>query len=429
MRRILFLILIIFVFTVGCRPAGKKVKVKFWHAMGGESQKTLKEMVAKFEKENPDIHIELVGMGNYDALAQKLLGAVAVQNPPTIAQMYENWTTQLYAAGEREFLEDFIKGPNVLKEEELKDIYPGLLENNRWEGRLLTLPFNKSVPVYYYNVELLKAVGYDSFPRTWSEFKKMCGRVVKRDARGEVKVYGSANGTDIWIFGSMLFQNGGRFLDKEDGTPEFNSDVGVEVLQFQVDLVLKDSVQAPVTGRNPMDDFLMGKIATLTGSSTWRAPIVDKETFLVGMAPIPIWEKPAAIIYGTNIGMFKRATREEKEAAWRFIKWFIAPEQQVEWSLGTWYVPIHRECLEHPKMKERLTKTPGLKAAYEQMEYGVFEPRGLKWLAGRKALVEELEAATLGAKSPKQALDDAAKRYMRQGEIHPPPSSASRSAL
>jgi ABC-type glycerol-3-phosphate transport system substrate-binding protein len=42
----------------------------------------------------------------------------------------------------------------------------------------------------------------------------------------------------------------------------------------------------------------------------------------------------------------------------------------------------------------------------------VFEPRGLKWLSGRKALVEELEQAMLGAKTPKQALDDAAARYM-----------------
>ncbi len=390
--------------------------MKFWHAMGGESQKTLKEMVAKFEKENADIHIELVGMGNYDALAQKLLGAVAVQSPPTIAQMYENWTTQLYTTGELEFLEDFIKGPNGLKEEELADIYPALLENNRWDGKLLTLPFNKSVPVYYYNVDLLKVAGYDSFPQTWSEFHKMCRRVLRRNKRGEVEVWATANGTDIWIFGSMLYQRGGRFLDQEDGKPEFNSLFGVEVLQFQVDLIHKDTVQTITTGRNPMDDFLNGKIVSLTGSSTWRAPIVDKESFTVGMAPIPCWDTTkAAIVYGTNIGMFKKASGKEKEAAWRFIKWFISPENQVEWSLGTWYVPIHRQCLNDPRIKERLEKTPGLRSAYGQMEYAVFEPRGLKWLAGRKALVEELEAATLGSKTPKQALDEAARRYTQQG--------------
>ena len=66
-------------------------------------------------------------------------------------------------------------------------------------------------------------------------------------------------------------------------------------------------------------------------------------------------------------------------------------------------------------MVERLAKTPGLRAAYAQMDCAVFEPRGLKWLAGRKALVEELEQAMLGAKTPKQALDDAAVRYAAGG--------------
>jgi ABC-type glycerol-3-phosphate transport system substrate-binding protein len=395
----------------GCGRPSSKTTVTFWHAMGGESQKTLKTMVDRFESTHANIHIELVGMGNYDALAQKLMGAVAAKNPPVIAQMYENWTTQLYAGGELVFLDSFVHGPDGLGAEDLADIYPALIENNTWDGRLLTLPFNKSVPVYYYNVPMFAAAGYPEFPKTWSEFRDAAIKLTKRDAAGNVETWGAAGGTDIWIFGSMLYQLGTQFLDREDGTPRFNGKEGVEALQFQVDMVLKDRVQNTDVGRTPMDDFLVGRMATLTGSSTWRAPVVDKESFPVGMAPIPTWGKPAAIVYGTNIGMFKRATAAQKTAAWTFIKWFTSPEQQVEWSLGTWYVPIHRRSLDDQRMVKRLASTPGLRAAYAQMDCAVFEPRGLKWLAGRKALVEELEQAMLGAKSPRQALDDAAARY------------------
>jgi len=379
--------------------------------MGGESGKALKALCDEFERVHPDIRIELVGMGSYDALAQKLMGSVAAKNPPTIAQMYENWTTQLLASGQLEYLEEFTRGPDSLSKADLADVYPALLANNSWDGKLLTLPFNKSVPVYYYNADLLAAAGYGSFPATWPEFGDMCRKVMKRNPAGEPQTWATANGTDIWIFGSMLHQRGGRFLDREDGNPQFNSPAAAEALQFQLDLVQKDKVQNTDTGRNPMDDFLVGRIATLTGSSTWRAPVVERETFRVGMAPVPRWEKPAAIVYGTNIGMFRQASAAEKTAAWRFIRWFVSPETQVKWSLGTWYVPIHRRCLDDPRLKERLEQTPGLRAAYAQMDCAVFEPRGLKWLAGRKALVEELEAATLGAKSAQQALDDAAARY------------------
>ncbi|MEO0078043.1 MAG: ABC transporter substrate-binding protein [candidate division WOR-3 bacterium] len=403
-----------FCLLTSCSSRSSKVTVTFWHAMGGESQKTLKAMVDSFEHKHPNIHVELVGMGNYDALSQKLMGAVAAKNPPTIAQQYENWTAQLHHGGELVYLDSFVHGPDGLAPEELADIYPALLANNSWDGKLLTLPFNKSVPVYYYNVPMFRSAGYEEFPKTWPEFRDAARKLTRRDEKGNVEVWGAAGGTDIWIFGSMLFQKGGRFVSEEDGPAEFNSPLGVAALQFQVDMVLQDKTQNTDVGRTPMDDFLVGRMACLTGSSTWRAPVVDKETFPVGMAPIPIWDKPAAIVYGTNIGMFRQAKPEEKAAAWKFIKWFISPEQQVLWSLGTWYVPIHRRCLEDPRIKERLDKTPGLRAAYGQMDCAVFEPRGLKWLAGRKALVEELEQAMLGAKTPKQALDDAAARYQGQ---------------
>jgi ABC-type glycerol-3-phosphate transport system substrate-binding protein len=395
----------------GCSRKSSKTTVTFWHAMGGESQKTLKTMVDRFESTHANIHIELVGMGNYDALSQKLMGAVAAKNPPVIAQMYENWTTQLHAGGELVYLDSFVHGPDGLSADDLADIYPALLENNSWDGRLLTLPFNKSVPVYYYNVPMLQKAGFPEFPKTWPEFRIAANQLTRRDAAGKVETWGAAGGTDIWIFGSMLFQRGIGFLAQEDGRPMFNGKEGVEALQFQVDMVLKDKTQNTDVGRTPMDDFLVGRMAMLTGSSTWRAPVVDKESFPVGMAPIPTWGTQAAIVYGTNVGMFRRATPQQKAAAWAFIKWFTSPEQQVEWSLGTWYVPIHLRSLEDPRMVERLARTPGLRAAYAQMDYAVFEPRGLKWLAGRKALVEELEQAMLGAKSPKQALDDAAARY------------------
>lgn len=395
----------------GCKSTSKKTTVTFWHAMGGESQKTLKTMVDRFESTYADVHIELVGMGNYDALSQKLMGAVAAKNPPVIAQMYENWTTQLHAGGELVYLDSFVRGPDGLSAEDLADIYPALLENNSWDGKLLTLPFNKSVPVYYYNVPMFQKAAFAEFPKTWTDFRTAANRLTARDAAGRVEVWGAAGGTDIWIFGSMLHQRGSRFLEEEDGRPLFNGEEGVEALQFQVEMVLRDRAQNTDVGRTPMDDFLVGRMATLTGSSTWRAPVVDKESFPVGMAPVPTWGIAAAIVYGTNIGMFRRATPEQKAAAWKFIKWFTSPEQQVEWSLGTWYVPVHRRSLEDPRMVERLAETPELEAAYAQMDYAVFEPRGLKWLAGRKALVEELEQAMLGAKTAKQALDDAAARY------------------
>ncbi|MFN3328363.1 MAG: ABC transporter substrate-binding protein, partial [Fervidobacterium pennivorans] len=55
-------------------------KVVFWHAMGGAQGETLNQIVKAFNESHPDIVVEAIYIGNYNALQQKLLaGAQAGQ--------------------------------------------------------------------------------------------------------------------------------------------------------------------------------------------------------------------------------------------------------------------------------------------------------------------------------------------------------------
>jgi hypothetical protein len=72
MRR--FLVVLLTVLLVTLMMA--KVKVTFWHAMGGGHGKTLQEIVDFFNQQRPDIEVEAVYIGNYAALQQKLLASV-----------------------------------------------------------------------------------------------------------------------------------------------------------------------------------------------------------------------------------------------------------------------------------------------------------------------------------------------------------------
>ncbi|MEO0009052.1 MAG: ABC transporter substrate-binding protein, partial [candidate division WOR-3 bacterium] len=102
MDRYLLLILA-FIFITGCgdrqkQPAaGRKIIVTFWHAMGGPLGDALEAMIQEFETQHPEIDIQPVSMANYSSLSQKLMGAVQVNAPPNLAQMYESWTSQFYA--------------------------------------------------------------------------------------------------------------------------------------------------------------------------------------------------------------------------------------------------------------------------------------------------------------------------------------------
>ena len=127
--------------------------------MGGPLGKVLDEMIDEFNSTHPDIEVVSVSMGNYQALSQKIMAAVTADKPPVIAQVYESWTAQLLAAGKIVSIDTFVFGEQGLSKEELEDIFPVFIEDNTFDGQLVTFPFNKSVPAYFYNIDMFKKAG------------------------------------------------------------------------------------------------------------------------------------------------------------------------------------------------------------------------------------------------------------------------------
>ncbi len=409
-NKILPLVLLIALIPPGCgqrksTPAEKKVKITFWHAMGGPLGDALDTMINSFEKENPDIDIVPVSMANYSSLSQKLMGAVQVNAPPNIAQMYESWTTQFYSQNKLVILDSLIHSPDGLTTEELNDFYTAFIEGNTWDGKIITLAFNKSLPVFFYNIEILQRTGYSRFPGTWSELRQMLQRLTDR----KQGLLGAAGLVNEGVFGALLLQKGGNYLDEKNNQAIFHSPAGIAAAEYLARLVNQDSTVYYGAGYDPQNDFLAGKIACIQSTSVSWAFLKPNITFPVGIAPLPIEGTPAVIGYGTNIGIFRTGTPEQISAAWRFIKWFTTPEAQARWSLLTFYVPVCRSALLLPEYQELLQNTPGLSEALKQLEYLRFEPKTEAWFVGRRLLGEALEKIIRAGIDPKTALTQAAE--------------------
>ena len=164
-RKLPLVFLALLILFVSCHDrASKKITVDFWHVMSGPLGTRLDEMIDEFSGLHPEGRIISAHMGSYDALVQKLMGAVASNNPPVIAQMYESWTDQFYQAGFLYPVDEFVRSDADFN---LDDFFPVFIDDNTYEGRLVTLPFNKSVPVFYYNRDLLEQYGFERFPEDW----------------------------------------------------------------------------------------------------------------------------------------------------------------------------------------------------------------------------------------------------------------------
>jgi ABC-type glycerol-3-phosphate transport system substrate-binding protein len=385
----------------GCKK-DDVVTVDFWHVMGGPLGRRLDEMIGDFNRLHPQGRVRSVHMGSYDVLAQKLMGAISSNSPPVIAQMYESWTDQFWEAGDLLPMEEFIRGEAGF---ELEDFYPVFIEDNTYDSVLVTLPFNKSVPVFYYNFDLLQKHNIDSFPQDWMEFRDVCQRV------RESGVWPTSWPIDVWYFSTMLYQHGGVLYDEAAGEPRFNAQEGIQVIEYLVNLV-KDSLFYLSPGFQRQDEFLSGNVAMIPASVVSWAFMKGKSQFRMGVAAFPQGRDKATVIAGTNIGMFKKSSTAQQKLAWEFIKWFLAPENQVRWTEASYYLPTRRRAIQTEAFKKFVAENPEYSAIVAQLEFAQTEPKVKEWFTGRIYLNEAMEEAMRLERTPRQALDDAATRLL-----------------
>ncbi len=398
--------------------AQEKGRITLWHVMGGPLKATLDTLADGFRRET-GIAVSAVNMGNYTALSQKLMASAAAGNLPEITQSYEAWTSQLLEKDAVRPFQDFFPGPGGLDSADLADIFPVMLEECSRGGSVVTLPFNKSVPVYYYNKDLFSAAGLDPerFPGDWDAWLVAAKRLtVDRDGDGRPDQWGTAFPiTSLWLFQCLLLQNGTDVFDSA-GRAAFDGPEGVEALGFLADVVHRHRVGYTTTGFEHQNDFLAGRVAMIQGSSASLAFLaLQKIPFRMGIAPLPGWKRKAVVLSGTNMAMMRQKDPGAMEAAWRFARFLIRTDNTARWSAETSYLPVRRSALAHPLMLAKFRQYPGLESAYRQIEYAWPEPRDVAWLTGRAIVEEEaLQPALKGLKSPEEALRHAAARINKQ---------------
>lgn len=386
--------------------------------MGGPLKATLDSLTEGFRRES-GIEVKSVNMGNYTALSQKLMAAAAAGNLPEITQSYEAWTSQLLEKDAIKPFQDFLSREGGLDSIDLKDIFPVMVWECSRQGKLISLPFNKSVPVYYYNRDMFAAAGIDpdSFPETWEQFVAVAKRMtVDDDSDGQPDRWGTAFPINsLWLFQCLILQNGADIFDST-GRATFAGPEGVEALQFMSDLVNKHKVGYITTGFEHQNDFLAGRVAMIQGSSASLAYLsLQKIPFEMGIAPLPGGKRKAVVLSGTNMAMMRQKDDAAMEAAWLFARYLIRTENTAKWSAETSYLPVRLSAFSHPLMAAKFKKFPGLEQAYRQIEYAWPEPRDVAWLTGRAIVEEEgLQPALKGLKTPQEALHLAAKHIEQQ---------------
>jgi sn-glycerol 3-phosphate transport system substrate-binding protein len=105
--------------------------------------------------------------------------------------------------------------------------------------------------------------------------------------------------------------------------------------------------------------------------------------------------------------------QEEQEAAWKFIKWVMEPEQQADWFAGSGYLPVSRSSVDLPAAQDTVARYPLFREALDLYLNAPAAPETLMAALGPVKKVDEavyrgVEEMLSGVKDPEKALQDAA---------------------
>lgn len=375
------------------------VEIEFWHAMRGQRSQLLDRLAERFAQKNSGVVVRprLVidsgaRLGNdYSALYRSLLESIARGNPPTVAQVYENWTTQLLEVEALVPVESF--GPI-----DSADFVPVFLEANRFGGRLWTLPFNKSLWVLFYNRAVFKRLGLLP-PKNWEELRSVARRI---SAEGSVPGLVFQPGVDT--FGHYLVSNGGRFI--EAGKAGFGGTVGIQDMTYWVELVNRDRSAFPTL--KAVDIFAQGGAGMLL-ETTSKIPRLEQESGLdFGVTSIPAGLTSATQFAGTNLAIFSRSTPAQQKVASDFVRFLTSPEVTLEWCEQSGYVPVRRSVLSSPGYQEFLRSHPAHQGVLAGLDQAVSQPRVTGWESIRGLLDDAMFEAMSQKVTPEEAVRRAA---------------------
>ncbi|HPT89722.1 MAG TPA: extracellular solute-binding protein [Bacilli bacterium] len=402
----------------------ERINISFMIPFGQDIENVIRDMIADFNEEYPNIRVKIEVVGGYDTLLKEMRIKVAGKNPPTLAIAYPDHVAEYLRADAvlplTPYIESDLEGVGYT-EEELADFFEEYMFENRSfddKGTYYSLPFNKSTEVLIYNKDFFDAFKDEiSVPRTWQEAEEVSKKIWEIILSGRAdNLYDGLKLTEHLkdknfvpfaydsngnLFITATRQWGGKYTERIDNSTGkllfMENDKSVEAFKYLHDLARYTD---PVTGKemplfqipeywaeryssNPFKN--LQTMFTIGSTAGIRHHVgADSKVRALGVAPVVYRDEDHKYVIqqGSNIMISKRGNKYERMAAWLLIKHFLKPENTAKFSIETAYFPVRKSALQLPEYQEFLntptieqeihSQTAKVGIAYRELGFEMF---------------------------------------------------------
>jgi sn-glycerol 3-phosphate transport system substrate-binding protein len=412
--------------TVGAGHAAfAATEIQFWHAMEAALGERVNAIADDFNASQSEYKIVPVFKGNYDQTLAAGIAAYRSGDAPAILQVYEVGTATMIGAKKAvvPVWKVFQDAGVPLDSNAFVPAIAGYYAEAK-TGRLVSLPFNSSTPILYYNKDAFKKAGLDPnrAPQTWEE---VAADAAKLKASGMSCGFSSAwqswvqlENYSAWHAAPFASKNNG--FDGADATLQFNQPLQVQHIARLAQMAKQGTFTYVGRKDEANSKFYSGDCGIVTNSSGALATIRKsaKFDFGTGMMPYDASVKGApqnAIIGGASLWVLAGKNPEVYKGVAKFLAYVSSPAVAAKWHEDTGYLPVTKAAYELALQQGYYASHPGADTAIKQMLNKPPLPytRGLR-LGNmpqiRTVIDEELEQVWAGTKTPQQGLDAAVAR-------------------
>lgn len=404
--------------------AAERVEIQWWIGLTGIAQDLQLKFAEDFNASQDKYKVVATFKGQYPEQRAAAIAAFRAGKPPHIIQMFDAGSGDMMAArGAIKPVADVFATAGLTFEGKAF-LPPAASYYSTGDGRLLSMPFNVSTAVMFYNKDAFRKAGLDADkpPRTWPE---------TIDAAKKLRASGMECGfTTTWLAWVMLEQfsavhdlpiatraNG---LEGADAVLNFNTPGHIHMVQTLVDAQKDKSFDYGGRSNDAAAKFESGACGMLMQSSGGLGTILRNAKFQAGAAPLPYWpdliQTPKnSIIGGASNWVFNGFDSTTYRGIAEFLTFLAKTENAARFSAETGFLPATVAAFEQLKADGLYSREPIREVAVRslmQAEPGVNSKgyRFGRWVEIRDVYHEEVERALQGQQTAEAAIAHSVER-------------------
>lgn len=307
------------------------VEIEYWQYFFDARVTAMEQLIENFQEANPDITVKMTHFP-YADYRTKVAAAIPAGEGPDVVQLFYGWLNDYVEA---ELIQPL--PADVFPASKIDEEFFPMVQAMKEGDQYWALPTAVRSLALFYNERLLEEAGVEP-PTTLDEMMAAAAAMTKRDGAGNITQVGMTAGMTAqdhhWWREGLVRQMGGEPYTDDYKTVNYNTDAGLEALEFYANMFMGDE---PVTAIGFMDEpqaaFKAGRAGMHIDGSFRIGALADIRGLKWGVTELPAnaeGERSNYSSYWVN-AITTKADGEKYDAAVKFMDYVTSDEAMQIW--------------------------------------------------------------------------------------------------